>query len=159
MDQGPCKRREEASGARHTPAARGRGAGITRGRGIPGMPGPPPARRIPQEKSFHLSWLCFPHLQGRPLPWAAYLPSPAGVGRPSCADKAGLTASRGCTFHQPKAWRERMWSPLAAAEGWGFCGLHLPANPVWPRLRNLARISAGWCQCVWTPCPYSRVTG
>lgn len=56
------------------------GWGVTRGRG-PGMPGPPPAHRTPQEKSSHLSWLCFPYLQGGHKPWAAYVRSPAGAGR------------------------------------------------------------------------------
>lgn len=48
MDQGPCKRREEASGARHTPAARGRGGRHHQGswdsryaRSAPGSQNPP----------------------------------------------------------------------------------------------------------------------
>lgn len=77
----------------------------------------------------------------------------------SGAHGACPTPRSGCTFHQPEAWQERTGSPSAAMQVWGFCGLRLPANPIWPRLRNLAWVSPGWRQCVWMPCPYSRVIG
>ena len=118
---------------------------------------PRPASRVPR-KSPRLSQPCFPCLLGGCEACAVYLQSLAGLGTLVSTKHVRLGANS-CTFHQPKAWQAKTRSPLATAEVWGFCRLHLPASPIWPRLRNLAWRSPGWCQRVWMLCPYSRVIG